>query len=121
MNCSKIVYTQPEEPEEFNDINYQRKISGLDLVNFSIMPHMNSANEVDEQKHPTVMQMCLEDSYSIPHYGIVDYGFIEIINNKIISYGETLLLKNGKCTKLCSNGEHIVLDNSLLSQVEYIK
>ena len=23
------------------------------------------------------MQMCLEDSFEIPHYGIVDYGFID--------------------------------------------
>ena len=121
MNCSKVVYTQPEDPEEFDDVNYQRKISGLGLVNFAVMPHMNSANEVDEQGHPTVMQMCLEDSYSIPHYGIVDYGFIEVKNNKAISYGETLLLKNGKCIKLCNNGEQIVLDNKQLTQNEYIK
>ena len=121
MNCSKVVYTQPEDSEEFDDVNYQRKISGLGLVNFAVMPHMNSANEVDEQGHPTVMQMCLEDSYSIPHYGIVDYGFIEVKNNKAISYGETLLLKNGKCIKLCNNGEQIVLDNKQLTQNEYIK
>ncbi len=103
MNCSKIVYTQPEEDEEFEDENYQRQISGLGLVDFAIMPHMNNANDIDEQNHPSVMQMSLEDSFSIPHYGIFDYGFIEIKDNKTISYGKTLLIKNGQCIELCGD------------------
>ena len=107
MNCSSIVYTQPEEDEEFEDKNYQRKINGLGLVNFTIMPHMNSAEEVDEQGHPTVMQMCLEDSYDMPHYGICDYGFIEIKDNKAIAYGKTLLIKNGECIEICGDKEKI--------------
>jgi len=105
MNCSKIVYTQPEEDEEFEDGNYKRQIRGLGLVDFAIMPHMNFASEVDEKGHPSVMQMCLEDSFSIPHYGICDYGFIEVKDNKAIAYGKTLLIKNGKCIELCGDKE----------------
>ena len=84
MNCCEIVYAQPEEDEEFEDKNFVRKIEGLGLVDFSLMPHINSANDVDELNHPTVMQMSLEDSFEIPHYGIVDYGFIEIVKNKAL-------------------------------------
>ncbi|MBQ8431009.1 MAG: hypothetical protein IJX26_03615 [Clostridia bacterium] len=79
----------------------------MGLVNFTIMPHMNSAEEVDEQGHPTVMQMCLEDSYDMPHYGICDYGFIEIKDNKAIAYGKTLLIKNGECIEICGDKEKI--------------
>ena len=79
MNCSKVVYTQPETDEEFNDPNYNRQISGLGLIDFSVMPHMNFADNVDEKGHPSIMQRCLEDSFSNPHYGICDYGFIEVL------------------------------------------
>ena len=107
MNCNKIVYAQPEEDEEFDDVNFERRISGLGLVDFTIMPHMNSANEVDELGHPSVMQMCLEDSYDMPHYGICDYGFIEVVNNKATAYGRTMLIKNGECIELCGDRECI--------------
>ena len=109
MNCCEIVYSQPEEDEEFEDKNFVRKIEGLGLVDFSLMPHMNSANDVDELNHPTVMQMCLEDSFEIPHYGIVDYGFIEVVNNKAIAYGKTYLIKDGKCVELCDNQQQLEL------------
>lgn len=107
MNCNKVVYAQPEEDEEFDDVNFQRKIEGLGLVNFTIMPHMNSANDIDEQGHPSVMQMCLEDSYEIPHYGICDYGFIEVENNVATAYGKTYLIKGGECIELCGDKESI--------------
>ena len=119
MNCSKTVYTQPEEDEEFEDKNYQRKISGLGLVDFAIMPHMDSANNVDEKGHPSVMQMCLEDSFDIPHYGIYDYGFIEIESNKAISYGKTLFIKNGKCVELCGDKEKVEISDGY-SNVEIL-
>lgn len=105
MNCSKIVYTQPEWFEEFENKSYKRLLSGLGLINFTIMPHMNSANEIDSYNHPSVMQMCLEDSYKIPHYGIVDYGFIEVKNGNAFAYGETYKIENGKCILICKNGE----------------
>ncbi len=113
MNCSSVVYTQPEEEEEFEDKNYQRKLSGLGLVDFTIMPHMNYADEVDEQGHPSVMQMCLEDSYTMPHYGISDFGFVEIRDNKATAYGKTLFIKDGECVELCGDKEKIeILEES---------
>ncbi|MBQ3640805.1 Type 1 glutamine amidotransferase-like domain-containing protein, partial [bacterium] len=110
MNCSNTVYAQPEENEEFNNPNFDIKLKGLGLVNFSIMPHMNFADEIDTNGHPTVMQMCLKDSFEIPHYGICDYGFIEIKEISAIAYGKTLLIKDGQCIKLCDDGETIELN-----------
>lgn len=109
MNCSKIVYTQPEEDEEFEDKNYKRKLTGLGLVDFTIMPHINSANKIDEKGHPSAMQMCLEDSYQMPHYGICDYGFIEIHGDSAIAYGKTFVIKNGECIQICEDKEKIKL------------
>lgn len=107
MNCSKIVYTQPEEDYEFEDKNYQRVLSGLGLVDFTIMPHMNFANIIDEKGHPCIRDMCLEDSYAIPHYGICDYGFIEVQGDNAIAYGKTFLIKNGECIEICGDKEKI--------------
>lgn len=109
MNCSDVVYTQPEEVEEFDDVNYKRIISGLGVVGFAIMPHINSANEIDEYGHPSVMQMCLKDSYQIPHYGICDYGFIEIINHNAVAYGKTYLINNGVCKQICDDGQSVAI------------
>ena len=110
MNCSDIVYAQPEEDEEFNNPNFNIKLKGLGLIDFSIMPHMNFAEESDASGHPTVMQMCLKDSFEIPHYGICDYGFIEVKDKRAIAYGKTFLIKDGKCVKLCDDGGHIELN-----------
>ena len=109
MNCSEVVYAQPEEYEEFEDLSFEKKLSGLGLIGFAIMPHMNNSEEVDEFGHPSVMQMCLEDSFVIPHVGICDYGFIEIKDGKTVAYGKTLFIKNGKVMVLCNDKENIDL------------
>lgn len=103
MNCSTTVYTQPEEDEEFEDKNYQRTLHGLGLTDITVMPHMNFANITDDKGHPSVIEMCLKDSFTIPHYGICDYGFVEIINGSATAYGKTFLIKNGKCTQICAD------------------
>ena len=105
MNCCQNVYAQPEEDDEFEDENFQRRLEGLGLVNYSIMPHMNCAEEKDDKGHPSVMEMCLKDSYTLPHYGIVDYGFIEVKNGSSTAYGKTLFIKNGECIHICGENE----------------
>ena len=110
MNCSKKVYAQPEEDEEFDDKGFQRIIDGLGLVDFAVMPHMNTADYVDELGHPTVWEMCIEDSYFIPHYGICDYGFIEVKDGKAEAYGKTYFINNGECTTICQDNEHVSIN-----------
>lgn len=113
MNCASLVYTPPELDEEFEDKNFQRKITGLGLINFAIMPHMNEAEVVDEKNHPTLLEMCLEDSFEIPHFGICDFGFIEVQDESIISYGKTFLIKDGKCKELCKSSQPIDLSYAI--------
>ena len=73
------------------------------------MPHMNYAYDIDEMGHPSVMEMCLEDSYDIPHYGICDYGFIEVDGDTVTAYGKTMIIKNGECINLCKDSESITI------------
>lgn len=113
MNCSKKVYAQPEEDEEFDDKDFQRIIDGLGLVDFAVMPHINSADEVYDIEHPTVMEMCLEDSHIIPHFGISDYGFIEVKDGKATAYGRTLFFKNGQVEVVCEDNEHTAISTEI--------
>lgn len=108
MNCSKMVYAQPECEEEFLDVNYNNFIEGLGLTDIIIMPHMNRA-KTDELCGETTYSMCLKDSYKIPHYGITDGGYILIKNGKAEAFGETIYFKDGKEIKLCENGESFVI------------
>ena len=107
MNCAKVVYAPPEKPEDFEP-DYKREMSGLGLTNIRIMPHMGMSfddNVGDNGK--STYDYCIEDSFKYPVYGIYDTGFIEIYNGTEISYGKTLLIKNGECTELCGDKEKI--------------
>lgn len=121
MNCSEVVYAQPELDEEFEDENFKKGLQGLGLIDFSIMPHMNSANDLDGSGHPTVMQMCLQDSYDFPHLGIVDYGFVEVLNGEITAYGKTMIIKDGECKIICNDGEKIKLNCSFFEEKQIEK
>ena len=113
MNCSTKVYAQPEEDDEFDDADFQRIIDGLGLVNFAVMPHINTADERDELGHPTVMEMCIEDSYIISHYGISDYGFIEVKDGKATAYGKTLFFKDGQIEVVCEDDECATINTEI--------
>ena len=106
MNCAELVYVQPEEPEDFADPNFDIQISGLGLTKYNVMPHINFAKDY-EYDGVTVYDMCIKDSYTIYHYGIVDGGFIEIDKQSAVAYGKTYLFRDGTCKKLCDNGESI--------------
>lgn len=108
MNCSKWVYAQPEFEEEFNDQNYKNYFEGLGLTDIIIMPHMNRA-KTDELCGETTYSMCLKDSYNIPHYGIIDGGYILIKNGKAEAFGKTVYFENGKEKLVCEDGESYVI------------
>ena len=109
MNCATTVYAQPENYAEFTDANFQKTFSGLGLTDINVMPHMNRA-KTDAIEGVTTYDMCISDSFTTPHYGISDGGFIEIKNGKATAYGETLLFNQGVCTKLCEKGQSVLVE-----------
>lgn len=111
MNCSKLVYAQPESEEEYLDKNYQKYIEGLGLTNLVIMPHMNRA-KTDELCGDTTYNMCLRDSYDCPHYGIEDGGYILIKDGIATSYGKTVWFIRGKEYVLCEDKQKIELEDN---------
>lgn len=111
MNCSELVYAQPEFEEEFNDKNFRKYFSGLGLTNVIIMPHMNRA-KTDELCGMTTYEMCLEDSYDCPHYGILDGGYILVKDGVSTAFGRTVYFKDGKEKVLCEEGQSVVLEDN---------
>lgn len=109
MNCSKIVYAQPENEAEFLDPGFEKYFDGLGLTEINVMPHMNRA-KIDSLCGQTTYGMCLEDSHKCPHYGITDGGYILIKNRKIEAFGRTTYFKNGKEIVLCEDGQSITID-----------
>lgn len=122
MNCSETVYIQPECEEEMLDKDFDKLATGLGLTKLIVMPHINRA-KTDELLGVSAYDMCLEDSKYIPHIGFVDSGFIQIDENGINLYGEGYLFKDGKCTKICKNGETINLEEykELFNDVKGLK
>lgn len=104
MNACESVYVQPETKEEFYDKNFNKNLTGLGLTDIMIMPHTNNAKKY-EIDGTTQYDMCLQDSYIFHHYGIVDSGFVEILDNSIRFYGETIYFSNGTNKTLCKNGQ----------------
>ena len=111
MNCSELVYAQPESEDEFNNPNFDKFISGLGLTNIIMMPHMNRA-KTDELCGTTTYEMCLEDSFKCPHYGISDGGYIVIKDGVATAFGKTVYFKEGKEKVLCEDGQSVVLEEN---------
>ena len=109
MNCSKLVYAQPESEEEFLDENYNKFFDGLGLTDIIVMPHMNRA-KTDTLCGQTTYGMCLEDSYVCPHYGITDGGYILIKNGETMAFGRTTYFKEGKEIVLCEDRQSVLIN-----------
>ncbi len=115
MNCSNVVYAQPESEEEFLDKNYQKYILGLGLTDIVIMPHMNRA-KIDSLCGETTYSLCLKDSCECPHFGITDGGYVLIKDNVATAYGETVFFKDGKEVVLCKKGKSFEIGGEQLNQ-----
>lgn len=107
MNLAETVYCPPDILEDLSD-DYKRSFSGVGLTNIRIMPHMNIAKcDNIGNSGKNTYDFLIEDSFKFPVYGIFDYGFIEIKDGKAISFGKTLLFKDGKEIELCKENEKV--------------
>lgn len=111
MNMAATVYDQPVTVEEFHDSNFKKQYSGLGLTDISIMPHMNMAKD-EILEGMTTYEMCILDSESIPHYGLVDFAFIKIKDGVSTAHGRTTLFRNGEEYLLIDNGESCVINDT---------
>lgn len=120
MNLAKTVYAPPDCEEDLST-DYKKSFTGVGLTNIRVMPHMAiSFDDNVDGKGKSTYDFCIEDSFKYPMYGIYDYGFIEIKGNKAISFGKTLLIKNGKCLAICGDKEQVEIseDYKILNKLQ---
>lgn len=108
MNCANIVYAQPEIEGESIDTNYERFISGLNLSNMNVLPHyqMVKNNYLDGKR--LYEDITYLDSYGHEFIILNDGSYILQIDNKIMIYGESYLLKDGILLKICHDDENVL-------------
>jgi dipeptidase E len=110
MNQAKVVYAMPELEGESLDPEYKRFIPGLALTHINIIPHFQWLRTVTLDGMNMIEDIAYGDSYGKEFYGVVDGAYVIIENGVHTLYGEGYLIKDGKCEKICNNGEKLVLE-----------
>lgn len=109
MNSADIVYAQPEMEGEAIDPAYQKFIPGLNLTKYMILPHyQETKNHVLDGKR-LFEDVTYSDSYGREFYALPDGSYLYSKEGVEKICGEAYLIKNGTCTKICEQGEEIIL------------
>ena len=105
MNCADIVYASPELDGEAVDPYYERWITGLGLTNINIYPHYQLLKDECLDGLRVIEDITFVDSFTHEIVALNDGSYILIDGDKTIIYGEAYLIKDGKLTQICTNGE----------------
>lgn len=95
MNLAKRVYNYPESLDELDDPKF---MDGLDLTNFTIIPHFNleKGNEQVDEGIDLMNDYLKKDSHTLPFYCLTNGSHIKISNGNAKFYGQIYLMQNGK-------------------------
>lgn len=109
MNCAEIVYAQPEEEGESVDPDYRRFFQGLELTKYQILPHYQKVKDNILDGRRLYEDIIYQDSVDQRFYALTDSSYILQDKDGAVLYGEAYLIQNGKLTKICEDGESVVL------------
>lgn len=109
MNCADVVYAQPELEGEGIGPEYQRFITGLGITKTMILPHFQAVKNDIVDGLRAIEDIAYSDSIGREFVALNDGSFIVCDNGVETLYGEAYLIKDGKETLLCKNGETIIL------------
>lgn len=109
MNCAKVVYAQPEEEGEAVDPDYQRFFPGLGLTKRMVLPHYQAIKEDVLDGLRVFEDVAYPDSYGREFYALNDGSYILSENGVETLYGEAYLIRDGRLTRICRDGETLVL------------
>lgn len=107
MNCADLVYAMPELEGEALDKNYRRFILGLGLTDIMVIPHYQYLKDVMLDGMKMIEDIGYADSMGRSFYALPDGSYIEIAEDKTMLFGEAYLIRDGKLTKICENGESL--------------
>lgn len=109
MNCTDVVYAQPELPGESADPDYRRFIPGLALSRIQILPHyqMVKDNLLDGKR--LFEDITFSDSFGRSFYVLIDGSYVMRRDDEYTLWGEGHLIRDGQMRRICRTGEHITL------------
>lgn len=109
MNAAETVYAQPEEPGEALDPDYERFIPGLGLTDINILPHLQMIRGMELDGMKIIDEISLGDSYGHDFLAIPDGSFVLVEEGLSTLYGEGWQIRDGQMTKICSQGDSLLL------------
>ena len=110
MNCSRIVYAQPEMPGEATDPSYQRFLPGLGLTQFNILPHYQAVKEDMVDGLRLMEEITFPDSRGHTFYAIPDGTYLLQDEKGAWLCGEAYRIRDGILQKVCEDNQRIRLD-----------
>ncbi len=109
MNCADIVYAGPEFEGEAVDPLYERWITGLGITNINIFPHFQSLKDDYLDGLRLIEDITFADSVGHEIIALNDGSYIMLDDEQATLYGEAYMIKDKQMTKICKNGEFILL------------
>ena len=110
MNCATEVYAEPEEPGEAIDPDFQRFLPGLGLTPHQIMPHYNQNHDARIDGLHLYEEIARGDSYGRCIFILPDGSYISSHEGYDEVHGEAWIMAEGEMSKLCEDGETIVIN-----------
>ena len=109
MNCTNPVYAQPELSGESVDPDYKRFIPGLGLSRVQVLPHYQMVRDNILDGKRLYEDITFGDSFGRSFYALVDGSYVMRLDNEYTLWGEGYLIRDGKMTQICHEGEHIII------------
>ena len=117
INCADTVYAGPEFEGEAIDPNYERWITGLGITGINIFPHFQKLKDDYLDGMRLIEDITFADSIGHEIIALNDGSYIMINEGKTTLYGEAYMIKDGKQTQICTEGECISLSQMYHSYV----
>lgn len=105
MNCSEVVYAQPEETGEAVDPAYERWITGLGLTRVMVLPHYQRVKDWWLDGMRLYDDITYGDSMGHTFYALPDSSYVLAEEGQATIYGEAYRISDGVCTLICRHGE----------------
>lgn len=109
MNSAEMVYAQPELAGEGTDRGFERFITGLGITKKMIIPHFQDVREDIVDGLRVIEDMAYPDSIGKEFIALNDGSFIISSKREETLYGEAFLIKDGKQSRICKDGEFVQL------------
>jgi len=105
MNAAGRVYAAPENPGEAASPDYKRELEGLGLTDINIVPHFQLTRHEVIDGLDNLTGILIPDSFARDIYCFPDGTYMLSENGKQTIYGECDLIRQGRVTRICVDGE----------------